>query len=96
MSELSDFKPFFKELRFWSHHYAHPELSDDRAISEFMESEPRERVTSLRGEVMAIKNGNYDEKVLEEVIGKNRLARHGSWEHWATLMLLWMNKHREA
>ena len=85
---------YFKELRFWVAHYAHPELEDKRAIQDFWENEPIERHNSLRVELVAISRGAFDEQVLDEVIGKRRVARHSSYQEWAKLMLLWLSQAR--
>lgn len=66
------------------------EGNDQKAVNIFRNFETKEKLRRLQMELLWIKEGRVAEQVCERVIGKKRRARHGSYLHWAELMLLWL------
>lgn len=80
-----------KEIRNWLEFYAKPGYPDNRAVIDFIECETREVLNSFKAELIGIKNGNIDQKILETILGKKREIQYESYKNWATLMMIWMN-----
>ena len=80
----------YPHLKYWQQTYAPPGCEDMRAVEAFMECETRESQATLRNELRAISNGLFKQENLDQILGKNRPMKHGSFEAWAKLMLLWM------
>ncbi len=66
--------------------------NDKKALRCFREYESKERVRRLQSELLLIKQGKVTEKACTQVVGKKRLAKYGSYEEWAKLMLLWLSE----
>lgn len=71
------------------------EGNDQKAVRAFREFESREKLVRLRNELIWVKSEIVTEKACNWVIGKKRKAKHGSYKHWAELMLLWMLSKRK-
>jgi hypothetical protein len=83
-------KHTYPKVRQWSREYGRPEVDDQRGAQDFMECETAEAVKSLQVELVAMAEGNYDEKLLDDILGKRRKVRYGTYKEWATLMLRWI------
>ena len=83
-------KAYFKELIFFVEHYAHPEVTEQRSVETFIDVEARERLNSLRAELLNVSKGNFSAETMEKILGKARLSKYGSYEEWAKLMLRWI------
>ena len=77
------------KIQYWVDHYGRGEVSDKRAVEDFIECETAEAVKPFKAQLHTISKGDYDPHVLEPLLGKKRIARHGSLENWAKLMLGW-------
>lgn len=86
--------PNYKQLRYWLSSYAAGGCEDRQAIENFIECESQEALSSLRGELIAIKNENFSEEIMLQILGPNRVAKHGSFVEWAKVMLLLMARPR--
>ena len=80
----------YKQLKLWKEYYARKDYPDKRALEDFITCETEEVVKSLQLELSAIKRGQFDPEILDQLIGRAREDRHGSYEEWAGLMLLWI------
>ena len=80
----------FDKVQYWIQHYTAGGADDARAVSDFIICENDELLGSLRAQINTIAQGNYDEDVLDKTVGLKRKLRHGSYEAWAKLMLLWI------
>ena len=78
------------KIRYWSEYYAKPGYTDDRAIQDYMVCEHAEAISSLRGELVGIKEGYFKDDTLKVLLGPMRETRYGSYQEWAKMMLLWM------
>ncbi len=70
--------------------YTDSSSGDQRAAQTFMDCEATEAIKSLRNELLAISSGNYNADSLNQIVGKGRLERHGSYDGWAKAVLQWM------
>ncbi len=82
--------PLFKTLPFWAKNYAAPGVDDQRGIQDLIECETLEVVRAFENELRAVTNGLYHEPALIQMLGRNRKDRHGGYEEWARLMLMWL------
>ena len=82
--------PPYKKVREWIQAYGRPDVTDDRGVQDFMLCETLEEVRSLQVELVAMAEGRFDEKILDDVIGMRRKGRYGSYNQWAKLMLQWI------
>lgn len=78
----------YKQLRYFLTGYAGPGIEDRRALESYIECETREAVSILRAELIGIKNGNFDEEIMKQILGPSRLARHTNYIEWAKVMLI--------
>lgn len=90
---MSD-KPTYPKVRAWAREYGRADVTDQRGAQDFMECETNEAVKSLQVELVSMAEGNYDEKLLDDILGKRRKVRYGSYKEWATLMLRWIAAYR--
>ncbi|MCB9029578.1 MAG: hypothetical protein H6619_00885 [Deltaproteobacteria bacterium] len=67
---------------------------DKRGVEDFVSCEAHEGVRSLRYELQVIAEGKGQENVLDSIVGLKRKARHGTYQDWAKLMLLWISSAR--
>ena len=97
MSDKKENIPTYKNLRYFSKQYGRKEVLDQRAAQDFVEVEPDYIVKSLKAELLGILHGKYNDKTMDALVGLPRKVRHGSYEEWARLMLLWMAEyHKKA
>ena len=82
--------PQYKKVREWTQSYGRPDVTDDRGVQDFMICETLEQVRGLQAELIAMADGRFDEKVLDEILGMRRKGRYGSYQAWAKLMLQWI------
>jgi len=87
--------PSFKFLREWVMLYGHKEVPDNIAVQDFVICESKETIKALRAELIAIKNGNFEQASLESFLGRSRLAKFNSFQAWAEIMLLWLAEHEK-
>ncbi len=84
----------FNEVFYWVKNYGVPGVPDKKAVENFVACEIHAKVQALRGQLYTIAKGKYDEKILDQQIGQSRKKRHGSYEEWAKMMLLWLSSAR--
>ena len=65
-------------------------MPDQKAVEVFMECETHEVVSGLRAELYGVSQGNFRPDFMDANVGKARSLRHGNYQAWARLMLLWM------
>ena len=68
---------------------------DDKAIVVFKNYETHEKLRRLQNELTWIKDGKVSASACDRVVGKKRKGKHGSYERWAQLMLLWLAQSRK-
>jgi len=85
---------FFPQVKYFVDHYAPPGIEDQRAAHVFVDCETTEAITTLRNELRAISNGNYDSNTLDRTIGKGRVSKYSSYDNWAKLMILWLASYK--
>jgi len=90
MSEVA----IHKNVTYWFKAYANPGITDQRAVETFIDCESAEGVSGLRAELQSIKSGNYREQSLDLIMGAGRRMKHGSYEEWARMMLMWMGNYK--
>lgn len=88
--------PSYKQLRYFVDTYARVDVPDHRALWDFVELEPDERLRTFRLELRSASKKNYDEEVMHNIIGKRRLQRFGSYADWAKHLLLVLASKRRA
>jgi hypothetical protein len=86
--------PIYPRVTYWVQNYGGSDAPDKRAVQDFMDCESEEQIRSLRGELYAISQGRFDKKNLDANVGKKRETRHGSYDTWAKMMLLWMASYK--
>ena len=84
--------PAYNEVYNWVKEYGHSGIPDQRAVGDFVACENDERIVRFKSQLHGISTGNYDIDLFDKLIGKNRRTRHGSYEAWAKMMLLWVNE----
>ena len=82
--------PRYTKVREWVQAYGRPDVPDDRGVQDFMLCESLEHVRGLQAELVAMADGRFEEKVLDDVLGMRRKGRYGSYTAWAKLMLQWI------
>ena len=87
-------KPTYPKLRQWAREYGRADVSDQRGAQDFMECETTETVKSLQAELVALSEGNFDEALMDDILGKRRKVRYGNYKEWAVLMLRWIASYR--
>jgi hypothetical protein len=86
--------PAYKYVRAWVKQYGSSGRIDMNAVHDFMDVEPRYEMRGLQSDLLAITRGNFEEKMLDVVVGKKRKVKHGTYEDWAKIMLLWIASHK--
>lgn len=86
--------PPYNEVNYWLKHYGLADVPDQRAISDFAECEPDQKIAALKQQLHSISQGKYDERVFDATVGAKRKTKHGSYQQWAKLMLLWLAEHK--
>lgn len=90
MNSSGAITPSYTRVRQWVQEYGVPGSDDKRGAIDYMEIEAAEAISALRAELAAMIQGNYNEEVLDRLVGPGRKQRHGSYEEWARSMLRWM------
>jgi hypothetical protein len=85
---------FFPNVKQFMTIYAAGSGDDQRAAQTFMDCEATEAISSLRNELRGISSGNYNSESLDQIVGKGRLSKHGSYDGWAKAVLRWMGAYR--
>ena len=84
----------YTKIMSWVQVYGSAGIPDQRAVQDFMECETSEAVRGLQGELQSLLNGNYNPESIDRLLGPNRKVKHGSYEAWAKLMLLWISGYK--
>ena len=71
------------------------ENNDQKALGVFKQYEADEKVRSLQTDLMRIKDGMIKENTLDSSVGKKRKGKYGTYERWASLMLLWLSQAKD-
>ncbi len=66
--------------------------NDKKACEAFKQYESQEKYRRLQNELTWMKEEKVSIRICDELIGKKRSGRYGSYERWAELMLLWLNQ----
>lgn len=82
----------YEKIKYFKENYMRPGHPDRRAVQDFIECENRESVRSFQNALTSILNGNYSAESLDLLLGKDRVLRHGSYEEWARMMMIWMKE----
>jgi len=85
----------FPRVRYWIREYAQSGIEDRRAIENFVECESREMISPFRAQLHSISKGNFEERLLDRIVGKKRKIRHGSYQQWAKLALMWLAEYKD-
>ena len=80
------------KIKYFKDNYARPGCPDQRAAQDFVECENRETVRSFQAALNTIIAGGCNVESLDALVGRDRVARHGSYEEWARLMLIWISE----
>ena len=84
----------FPRIKAWCDIYGKSEADDKRAVEDFMTCEANEAIVSLRAELVAASRGTFDDRTFDAIVGQKRRIRHGSYDAWAKMMLLWMANYK--
>jgi len=84
----------FKNLTYWAQTYGISGAEDKKCVEDFMECETDEAIRALRAELYTISQSKFDKDYLDQMVGVKRSKRHGSFEEWAKIMLLWMASYK--
>jgi hypothetical protein len=87
---------YLKQVNFYLKNYGNSGAPDQRCVETFIECETGESIRMLQNELRSITTGNFDEHSMDVNVGPARKARHGSYEAWAKLMLLWIASYIKA
>lgn len=87
---------FFPRIKSFIDGYSKGSGDDQRAARLFIDCEAAEALTSLRSELLAVSKGKYHPRSLDQIVGKDKLARYGSYDRWAGLTLKWMAEYRRG
>lgn len=91
---MSEIQMVYTRIKSWVDEYGNAGQEDKRAIEEFIMIEAAEAVNLLRGELMQMAKGNYSQDNLDKIVGIKRRVKHGSYDEWAKLMLIWMANYK--
>ena len=86
--------PVYKQVVFWVQQYGSSGAPDQRGIETFKDCETTEAVKILHNELRGIMAGNYKMESMDALIGVKRRVKHGSYEEWAKIMLLWLANYK--
>lgn len=84
----------YDKIKYWAQNYGRADCPDQRAVEDFLECESREFINTFRSQLYAVSQGKYEEDIMGELVGKKREAKHGTYEDWAKLMLLWIANYK--
>ena len=80
----------YTRVKYWADQYGKSGAEDKHAVEEFMICESTEAVNSLRTELIAMSQGNFDNQILDLLVGVKRRVKFSGFDGWAKMMLLWM------
>jgi hypothetical protein len=75
--------------------YAYGVGDDQRSAQTYCDCESDEAIDTLRKELSAVSGGNFNSDIFDLLVGKNRVAKHGSYENWAKVCLLWIAQYNK-
>lgn len=87
---------FFPNVKQFMTIYAAGSGDDQRAAQLFVDCESMEAITSLKNELRAISSGNYNASSLDQIVGRGRLGKHGSYDAWSKAVLHWLAAYRRG
>ena len=64
--------------------------NDQKAVAFFKSYESQEKVRRLQAELILLKEGQVDISACDNIVGKKRSSKYGSYEKWGSLMLVWL------
>ena len=82
----------YDRISFYVENYGHPEVDEQRAVENFIICESAEALPALIAQLSSVAKGGSTEEVMDQVAGKRRKVKYGSYENWAKLVLLWINQ----
>ena len=83
-------RPTYPKLREWARNYGRPDVSDQRGVQDFIDCETTETIKSLQSELVSLAEGNFDEKLMDDILGARRRIKYTNYTDWARLMLQWI------
>jgi hypothetical protein len=83
-------KVAYPKIKYWVDHYGSSGADDKKGAELFVTCETAESIVSLRSELISMSKGNFNQSTIDVLIGLNRRHKHGSFENWAKMMLLWL------
>ncbi len=84
---------FIPTIQYYMHRYGNSmEGNDKKAFETFKMYESHEKTRRLQTELSWLKSGRVEAKVCDNIIGKKRAQKWQSYEHWASLALMWLMK----
>ncbi len=86
----------FDKIRFWIQNYCQGDMDDKRNLENLIICEGDEILNSFRLQLYSIAQGLYDEDNLDNLVGKKRKVKYGSYENWARLILLWSGEMKKG
>ena len=86
--------PVYKQITYWAQQYGNSGSPDQRAVETYMDCETREAVSTLQNELRGLTVSGAMPEVLDKTIGAKRRMKHGSYQEWAKMMLLWMANYK--
>ena len=90
--QLAKDRTYLPEVQYYMRTYAQSLGNNDKkAATVFKQYESMERVRRLQNELQNIKDGRASDNICNQLMGKKRKSKHKTYEHWAELMLLWIN-----
>lgn len=84
--------PAYTEVYNWVQEYGRSGAPDQRAVQDYVTCENDELIRRFRAQLYSISQGNYEIEQFDKLVGIDRRTRHGSYEAWARIMLLWLNE----
>jgi hypothetical protein len=78
----------------WIKEYGTGGRPDIDCMKDFLTCETGEAIRGLQAELLAVKNGRAEEKILDKVVGPGRKIKFGSYQQWAQYMLLWISSYK--
>ncbi|MCB0344627.1 MAG: hypothetical protein KDD66_05905 [Bdellovibrionales bacterium] len=84
---------FIPTIQYYIRSYGNSaEGNDKKGFETFKMYEAHEKTRRLQTELSWLKSGRVDINVCDNVIGKKRAQKWQSYEHWASLALMWLMK----
>ena len=88
--EQADSLKALPTIDYYEKRYGRSMQNDQKAVKVFRDFESVERLRRLQNELVYVKEQRVGERTCHCIIGRKRAAKHGSYSHWAQLMLLWI------